>query len=269
MKKTLFILIGIICILAIKFPAQSYYLYHQNQTLDPFDTLCQLEDIKFSELKIASWAKIKDKNSSQEHMESILALIEKEYNLKFQKHWEGDNNHLYLKAAAMLDPEFKNSQYIQKKQDNENNIDKPPEQGKPVSLEVSLVSVHDGTYLAINLEGLRLEDRIFQRKTTEKIFANFGIKPKISQTAVFYKPGFQSMDDQERIVYYLFNIINGIIIEGIKDENFISFSGYTPHFKDSVESRGKKINVNIAARYHNTDNKTYLYMGTPLIHCQY
>ncbi|WP_028309793.1 YwmB family TATA-box binding protein [Desulfitibacter alkalitolerans] len=249
MKKTLFIFIGILCIIAIiKYPAQSN---HQIQAIDPFDTLYQMEETKFSELKIAAWAKIKDKNISQQHMEDILALLQKEYNLKFQIQWEGDNNHLTLKAASRLD------------------VNSQDATDKPGQIHINLISANDETYLAVNLEGLMLENSLPQSKKLERIFDYFEARPIINQTAIFFIPGYLSIDNQEKNVYYLFSSINGIIIEGIKEEAFVSYSGYTPHFKDGVESKGKIINVNIASRYHNIDNKTYLYMGTPLIHCQY
>ena len=252
MKNTFFAIIVIICILAaIKYPAQSN---HQIQAIDPFDTLYQMEELKFSELKIAAWAKIKDKSTSKNYMEDILALLEKEYNLKFQKQWEGDKNHLTVKAAARLDINSQNASDVT---------------GKPGQLHINLVSAHDGTYLAISLEGLMLENRLSQHKALEKIFEYLGTRPGINQTAIFYMPGYLSIDNQEKNAYYLFDRINAIIIEGIKEEAFISYSGYTPHFKDGVESRGKIINVNIASRYHDIENKTYLYVGTPLIHCQY
>ena len=241
MKKTLFIFVGIICILTIiKYPVQSN---QQIQGIDPFDTLYQMEEIKFSELKIIAWAKIKDKNSSQQQMENILTLLEKEYNLELQKQWEGDSNHLTVKAVAGLD--------------------------NPGRLQINLISTHNETYLAMSLEGLMLEDKISQGRKLEKIFEYFGTKPNINQTAIFYMLGFQSIDNQKENVHYLFTRINGTITEGIKDELLVSYSGYTPHFRGGVESRGKLINVNIASRYHNINNRTYLYVGTPLIHGQY
>ena len=249
MKKTLFSLLVIICILTIiKHPAQSN---QQFQSIDPFDTLYQIEEIKFSELKIVAWAKIKNKSSSEQHIEEILILLEKEYDLKFEKQWEGDNNHLSMEAVASLDA---NCQDVS---------------DKSRQLHISLVSIYDGTYLVISLEGLMLEERGSHGKTLESIFEYFGTRPNINKTAVFYMSGFQSVDSQERNIDYLFSKIDGIIIEGIKDETLVSYSGYTPHFQNYVKSRGKKINVNIASRYHTIDNKTYLYMGTPLIHGQY
>lgn len=249
MKKTLFILVSIICILVIiKYPVQSS---QQFQDIDPFNSLYQIEEVKFSELKITAWAKIKNKNSSEQHLENILTLLENEYNLSFHKQWEADNNHLSVRAVASLDTNYQNTS------------------DKSRQLHISLVSIHDGTYLAISLEGLMLEDRRFQGEILEKIFRYFGARPEVNQTAIFYIPEFQSIDNQKEHIHYLFNRIDGIIIEGIKDETLVSYSGFTPHFQNSVKSRGEKINVNIASRYHNVDNRTYLYIGTPLIHGQY
>jgi len=216
MKKALFVFVSILCVLIIiKYPAQPN---QQFQDIDPFIVLYQIEEVKFSELKITAWAKIKNKNSSKQQIENILTLLEKEYNLTSQ---------------------------------------------------VNLIPIHDETYLIINLEGIMLGDRHLQNKMLERIFEYFGSKPNINQTAVFYMSGFQSVYTQKENIYYFFSEINGIIVEGIRDEALVSYSGYTPHFEDSVVSRGKAINVNIASRYHNVDNKTYLYMGTPLIHGQY
>ncbi|KUO51300.1 MAG: hypothetical protein APF76_17635 [Desulfitibacter sp. BRH_c19] len=244
MKKSIIIAIAIICLLTIiKLPALS-----QQENINPFDTLYQLEEVQFSELKICAWAKIKNKISTKKQLEDILFLLEKEYNVELNKQWENDKNYQSVSGDSDLNLDLNDNKEI---------------------INIKLTATQAETYLSINLDNLSMDNRLIQRKRLEGIFGYFEVTPDISETAIYYIPRYLTVSEQEQIVHTIFDKINGIIIEGIKDEVLVSYSGFTPYFSDSVEVAGRKINVNIASRYHNLDDKTYLYMGTPLIHCQY
>lgn len=240
MKKILIIFIGVICIFTLlKVPTLS-----NQEKVNPFNTLYQIEGIQFSELKVSAWAKINNNSSTKKHLVDILNLLEKEYNIELSNEWERDNNYQSVSSKADL------------------NLDRG-------IISINIISTPSETYLSINLDDLPMENSQAQRDKLLNIFNYFQVIPAINETAICYLPGYLTVPNQEQIVYSIFDKVNGIIVEGIKDEVLVSYSGFIPGFSDSVEVAGKKININIASRYHNIDDKTYLYMGTPLIHCQY
>ena len=58
-------------------------------------------------------------------------------------------------------------------------------------------------------------------------------------------------------------------IEGIKDRNYISVSAYSPYIQEFIQVRGKRVNLNLAARYNSYEDKTYIWLATPVITTEY
>lgn len=58
-------------------------------------------------------------------------------------------------------------------------------------------------------------------------------------------------------------------IEGIEDDELISITGYTPKIEETIKYCGKTANINIAARFNSYEDKTYIWIGTPLIVLEY
>jgi hypothetical protein len=58
-------------------------------------------------------------------------------------------------------------------------------------------------------------------------------------------------------------------VEGIRDLSLISVSAYTQDIGKSIEVNGKKINLNLAIRYNSYEDKTYIWLATPVITTEY
>jgi hypothetical protein len=58
-------------------------------------------------------------------------------------------------------------------------------------------------------------------------------------------------------------------VEGIRDGSLISLSAYSPLLKDSIKVRGKRVNINLAARYSAFEDKTYIWLASPVITTEY
>lgn len=54
-------------------------------------------------------------------------------------------------------------------------------------------------------------------------------------------------------------------VEGIHTDQLVSITGYAPNIQEHISYCGKKANINIAARFNSYENKTYIWIGTPLI----
>jgi hypothetical protein len=57
----------------------------------------------------------------------------------------------------------------------------------------------------------------------------------------------------------------GKIIEEYIDESIVSYTAYTPLIESSIFSGDKKVNLNLAIRYNEYEDKTYIWIGTPII----
>lgn len=59
--------------------------------------------------------------------------------------------------------------------------------------------------------------------------------------------------------------IKGKIIEQYEDEDILSYSIFTPYIDEHIYTGDKKMNLNIAVGYNEDENKTYIWIGTPII----
>ncbi len=58
-------------------------------------------------------------------------------------------------------------------------------------------------------------------------------------------------------------------VEGINDNGLVSVSAFSPVISRTGGGNGKKANLNIAARYNSYENKTYIWLATPVIITEY
>ena len=54
-------------------------------------------------------------------------------------------------------------------------------------------------------------------------------------------------------------------VEGYKEGNIISIAGYSEKIKEWINYGGNRVNINVAMRYNDYENKTFLWVATPLI----
>jgi len=58
-------------------------------------------------------------------------------------------------------------------------------------------------------------------------------------------------------------------VEGISDNGLVSVSAFSPAIAGGIRADGKRVNLNIAARYNSYENKTYIWLATPVIITEY
>ncbi|PAB58286.1 YwmB family TATA-box binding protein [Anaeromicrobium sediminis] len=72
-------------------------------------------------------------------------------------------------------------------------------------------------------------------------------------------------EEKKEVVKNLIDTYKIKVEEEYEDKNIVSITGYTKNFKKWIQYGGKKVNINIAMRYNNYDEKTYVIIGYPLI----
>lgn len=81
-----------------------------------------------------------------------------------------------------------------------------------------------------------------------------------------------NIDIMRRVLKNTFEVIDAEILEGMQEEEYsemVSLSGYSPKIQNSIQLAGREINLNAAMRYNAYDQKTYLWIGSPLIATEY
>jgi hypothetical protein len=75
--------------------------------------------------------------------------------------------------------------------------------------------------------------------------------------------------EQDRIIEKITSSLKATNLQKMEDNATTSLVGYSPLLSEGVEILGENYNINIAVRYNSEDDKTYLWMGTPVISVEY
>ncbi|NLJ79269.1 MAG: hypothetical protein GX329_07895 [Tissierellia bacterium] len=59
--------------------------------------------------------------------------------------------------------------------------------------------------------------------------------------------------------------LKGRIVEQYEDKDVLSYSIFTPRIEQHIYTGDRRMNLNIAAGYNDEENKTYIWIGTPII----
>lgn len=111
-----------------------------------------------------------------------------------------------------------------------------------------------------NLKGLEE----IERKMTN-IYSKFGFNTEITTCITGTFDGKLEESEKITIVNKVLQVVNGTKIEGLRDSSLISISAYSPMIDNFIYTGYRKMNINIALRYNEYEDKTYLWMGTPII----
>jgi len=76
-------------------------------------------------------------------------------------------------------------------------------------------------------------------------------------------------DRMEGIIYSIFQSVNALEVERAIYDGLISISAYTPRIEQYVEMGDSRVNLNIAMRYNSFEDKTYIWLGSPVISLEY
>ncbi len=91
----------------------------------------------------------------------------------------------------------------------------------------------------------------------------------ISSTLVGYYDGRLGKVKRKAVCKGVLKKLEATDVKWIEEGEFISGTGYTSIIRDSwVTSKGP-VNINVAARYNAFDDRTYIYIGTPIIAMEY
>ncbi len=76
-------------------------------------------------------------------------------------------------------------------------------------------------------------------------------------------------DQIEDLYIRAFKSIGADRVEGIDDNGLVSVSAFSPSIGEAVRVNGKKVNISMAARYNSYEDKTYIWLATPVITTEY
>lgn len=135
-----------------------------------------------------------------------------------------------------------------------------------ISSYLNEISLKGETYLFINLiknEQFLQNNDIIQ--LAEKIYKEFN-QPLEITTCIL--GGFNGKFNKKTIEDNFkkgISRFNGIVVDEFIDDNLISYTAYTDFIDKNIFTGEDKINLNVALRYNEFDDRTIIWIGTPII----
>lgn len=101
------------------------------------------------------------------------------------------------------------------------------------------------------------------------VFKQYTDDPEINISITGCLDGKLGKEELDLIYKKAFETIDAARVEGIDEGGLTSISAFSPSIRDSVRVNGKRININMAARYNSYEGKTYIWLATPVITTEY
>lgn len=103
------------------------------------------------------------------------------------------------------------------------------------------------------------------KEKIEELLKKINVETEISTCIIGTFEGQLSSKEIVDKVTIAIGAINGNKVEGLFESSIISVSVYTPNIENYIFTGDSKMNVNISMRYNEYENKTYIWVGTPII----
>lgn len=210
----------------------------------------KLNKIEFKQAYISGWAKLQETFDDNEDLESIVRIVSDKMEVVFNE------------------SEISVDGFVKKR------IYKGNYEGGSISLEIK--SIYNST-LKINEHVI-----IIDITQNENLWSITGIGDRVTKclgelgygspaniSIEGYVEGNINSLQKEKLISNMLDSIDADRVESIKTYNLLSVSGYTEKIAQFIKSKGRRVNINIASRYSPLENKTYFWIGTPLINIEY
>jgi len=126
-------------------------------------------------------------------------------------------------------------------------------------------------FLVINIE-VKEEGKDSIKNIEEKInriMKKKGSAPQINTCLIGWLDG--KLKDREWCdrLQSAFRAIDALVVDKLEDQHFVSYTGFSPDILNWVQIGRQRINLNMAMRYSQYDNRTYITIGSPIITREY
>lgn len=102
-----------------------------------------------------------------------------------------------------------------------------------------------------------------------EVLKKSGITPKVNTCITGNLNGKLNNEQVNDVCKSIFSTAEAEKVEGIKNGGLISVSAYSPLMEDSIRVNERRVNLNLAIRYNSYENKTYIWLATPVITTEY
>lgn len=211
----------------------------------------QKTNANFEEYNVNGHALINDKFFSFSEMEIAADKIIKEFNLDSNK----------LKYVKTNKDKFRQL-YIYEENKRENGI--------LIIVESEICENIKETHIIVDISKNEVyKDIVENYAKIENALSSYSTNLDIYSCITGSFKGMISNNNYDRITKNVLYNMNGKEIERIEEKDLLSVTAYSNELKDYIKYNSNKVNLNVSLRYSEYDDKTFIYIGTPLIILEY
>ncbi len=250
MKKFNFILITVILVAVIA--GTTYYIRMQNQAIEQDISIVDVFNSSGANMIVNEVYFFARATSNFEDLDSLTEVCEEVFNALEIKN--------FSKNSASTDNLLKKE------------ILGSTKDGVKVSAMASIVGNKSDTedkYITIDATGTENRNALLLREKVENIFNKHELKVVVNSCITGTYEGNVEDTQLEKICRNILNESDAKKVDSIRFENVISVSAFSPMIKDKLNINGKNVNLSIAIRYNKQENKTYLWVATPIVNTEY
>jgi len=124
-------------------------------------------------------------------------------------------------------------------------------------------------YLVVNVDKIKPDGSAEVKERITKIINANGGSARVNTCLVGWLDG--KLEEEERVskLNNAFKAVDAFILSSFSNPKLASYTGFTPLLKESLMVGQDRININIAIRYNQYDNRTYVMVGSPVITREY
>ena len=144
--------------------------------------------------------------------------------------------------------------------------------GVKISAMASIVGNKSGEgdkYITIDAIGAEDGTALLLRDKIENVFKAHGLKAVVNSCITGTYDGNLQDTQLENICRKILNDSDAKKVDSLRQENVISVSAFSPMIKDKLNVDGKSVNLSLSIRYNKQENKTYLWVATPIVNTEY
>jgi len=124
-------------------------------------------------------------------------------------------------------------------------------------------------YITIDALGAEAGTALLLRDKIEKVFSTHGLETVVNSCITGTYDGNIQDAQLENICRKILTESEAKKVDSLRQENIISVSAFSPMIKDKLSIDGRNVNLSLAIRYNKLENKTYLWVATPIVNAEY
>lgn len=217
----------------------------------PLENAFHASGCQFFQAKVQGWAQVAESNYSIEELQRFGDMVEGSLQLKEP-----------LERKSISDEDFNSLEMT--------GVIAPGITGEFILQSLSDDGGKSETYLIVNITDSRgPEALVWGRKRLEDAFRVFEKQPVVNLLLAGFHEGLLDQKISSKRVNAIFQAAGGKMHDGIEEENYISMTGYVPNLPNEINVNGQKTNLQVAASYNDLEDRTYFYLGSPLVYTDY